>query len=206
LYRDRLAAGHPRCRTCLHALAPRRGAAPPRTRRDIAAWRRRRAGPRVRGDASPATITARSASASRRSRAHPGAREESAVRPAQATRFQKIPGPGWGLPPRLARERAHSFFTHPTRHRPRTALDRRELRCPTRLREHSAASKRRVGLQRLQKRDQGRAIGGGHLPERLLRRLGLAAVPEDRLFERPRPAVVQIRLAVGDAFGQADAP
>ena len=60
--------------------------------------------------------------------------------------------------------------------------------------------------QRVQEREQGVAIRLGQLGKGIARGLGLAAVPEDRLGQVARPAVVQEEGVAADRLGQADAP
>src|SRR5581483_3156097 len=60
--------------------------------------------------------------------------------------------------------------------------------------------------QRLQERDEGIAVGLGERAVSLLRLLGFAAMPEHRLGEPARTAVVEIILVAAGPRHEADAP
>src|SRR5262245_53279376 len=60
--------------------------------------------------------------------------------------------------------------------------------------------------QRLKEPDQRRALLRRGIDHGLFRRLGLAAVPEDRLGEIPRPAIMKEEGVAVYRLGQSDTP
>src|SRR5882724_2969533 len=63
-----------------------------------------------------------------------------------------------------------------------------------------------ASLQRLKEAEQRGAVLPRRLPERLARRHRLAAVPQDRLGDRARAAIVEERRLGLDDLDQAQAP